>query len=329
MSSLRRLLVIVQPVFAALAFIVLGAVLYRQWDALRAHEWQLRPAWLAVSGACIAAGWLVEIRLWERLLHLLGGRLAYWTAVRLWFTSSIVRYLPGNVWQPLGLTLMCRERGIRTEATLASLSLFHIIHVLAVGPIVVVYLAAWGRNGALATRLGSFSRWWSVLAALPVLFLILRPRAMLSIANGVLAKLGRHPLPLRLGTGRLLQLVGISLTGWLFFSGAFTALVAALALQPAIGFDRAAPHLAVAYPIAFAVGFLSLLTPSGLLVREGMLYLLISPVLGGQNAIIVAIAMRAWEVALDALASASAIALTTSGARRATRAGGAGTAGGT
>ena len=54
------------------------------------------------------------------------------------------------------------------------------------------------------------------------------------------------------------------------------------------------PHLLSSYPVAYAVGYLSFITPSGLAVREGTLYLLLTPILGGGVVAATAVAMRVW-----------------------------------
>lgn len=307
MVSPRRALTAAQPVIIAGAFALLGLLLRSQWSELRAHDWRLRPAWLFASGALIVAGWLLEIRMWQQLLGRLHRGLAYPTAVGIWFASAVVRYVPGNIWQPLSLVARCRLQGVRPEATLASLSLFHVTHLLAVGPIVVLYLATSGSTSAVAAWTGAFSPWWTLLVALPIIYFVCRPSSLIAMANRALIRVGRDPLPLDLTTGGLIAVVGTSFGAWALFSGGFTAL--ALALLPAdVVLGRALPHVVAAYPLAFAVGFLSLITPSGLGVREGMLIALLSPSVGSANAVVVAIGMRAWEVLLDAVAGAIAFA---------------------
>jgi glycosyltransferase 2 family protein len=305
--SLRRALARLQPLFIVVAFALLGVLLRSQWNVLRTHDWRLRPEWLAASGAAVVIGWLIEIRMWQRLLGHLGGRLAYWTSVRIWFISAIVRYIPGNIWQALSLTVRCGEHGIRAEATLASLTLFQIVHTLAIGPIVAVYLATWGRDGPLASRLGTTSAWWAVGVVCPIALFVASPHTLLAVANRALRKLGREPLPLDLSAIQLLRSLATSFVAWMFFCTGFVAFVAAVTSSNRQSFWTAAPHLATAYPVAFAGGMLSIVTPSGLGVREGLLFFLLSPILGGANAIVVALGMRAWEVALDAAVSGLAL----------------------
>lgn len=296
----------VQPIAIVLAFVLLALLLRSQWAALKSLDWHIQPRWLALSGTCIVAGWLVEVALWRRLVAILGGQIGYILAVQLWFASAIVRYIPGNVWQPLSLTARCRAEGIRAETTIASLTLFHVIQLLAVVPIAAVYVATSGATSALARWTQTFSLWYAPLLAVPIIVFVLWPHALIAVANSLLGRIGRDPLPLDLTTRELVTLLGISLGGWLLFSAGFTSL--ALGLLPeeeALG--RWLPHLMAAYPLAFAIGFITLITPSGLAVREGALFVLLSPIVGGGQAVVIALGMRVWEIVLDAVVATAAM----------------------
>jgi hypothetical protein len=296
-SLVRQL---VQPIGIALAFVLLAVLLRSQWDALRSLDWHLRPVWLAPSGACIVGGWLIEVALWRRLVSTFGGQIGYLRATQLWFASAIVRYIPGNIWQPLNLTARCRAEGVRAETTLASLSLFHVIQILAVVPIAAVYVATPGATSGLTAWTPTFSLWWTLPLTIPILVFLLWPHTLIRLANSLLVLAGRDPLPLDLTTTELVVLLGISLAGWLLFSVGFTALALGF-LPQGEPIGSRLPHLMAAYPMAFAIGFISLITPSGLAVREGAIFVLLSPIVGSAYALVIALGMRVWEIVLDAV----------------------------
>src|SRR5262245_22863943 len=202
MSTAQRALTVIRPLLIGLAFVFLGLLLLRQWDSLLTYQWRLRPAWLAVSGICMLGGWLLEVRLWQRALGLVGGRLDFRTAVRIWFPSAIVRFVPGNVWQPLSMATLCQERDVRPEATLASMTLLHLVHLIAIGVIAASYALFWSDEGAASSMLGPLLHWTVIPIVVVAVILLLYPRVMLIAANWILAKLGRRTLPVSLSAGQ-------------------------------------------------------------------------------------------------------------------------------
>jgi uncharacterized membrane protein YbhN (UPF0104 family) len=135
---------------------------------------------------------------------------------------------------------------------------------------------------------------------------VLWPHALIVLANSLVGLVGRDPLPLELTRTELATLLGISLAGWLLFSLGFTALALVFLPQGEVLGDRL-PHVMAAYPVAYAIGFISLITPSGLAVREGAIFILLSPIVGGAQAVVVALGMRVWEIVLDAVLATAAM----------------------
>jgi hypothetical protein len=291
------------------AFGLMGLLVFRQWPSVVRYNWQFQFGWLTLSALGVCAAWFVEIRLWQSALARLGGSLDLSTAISIWFSSSIVRYVPGNIWQPLSLTVRCQARQIAPEVTLTSVLIFHGIQMLAVAAIAALALAAGGPLGLGVAMPLSLSTWWAAAFAVPVILVLTWPRPLLALGNRVLVRFGRPPLPAQVSSGGLVQLFGISAVSWVLASAGFVAFVYGLTRPVGQAFWPLALYLAVAYPVAYAGGFLSLLTPSGLGVREGLLYVLLAPVLGAGGAIGVALAMRVWEVGLEMIVSASVLGL--------------------
>jgi hypothetical protein len=203
------------------------------------------------------------------------------------------------------MTVLCGTRGIEPQVTLASTLLFHTIHLLTVALVTAVYAAAMSPAGA--TRLASLSGWWAAALAAPVILFLLRPRAALSLANALLVRFGRAPLRSEVSTGALLRLFAVCLGSWLAVCAGFTALIRALGLRGDAGFAETLAQVGTAYPVAYAIGFLSFVTPGGLAIREGVLVLLLTPTFGRGPSLVVALAMRAWELMLEAVIGGSVV----------------------
>ena len=97
----RRLagrLLAVALVLAAVLF--LGRTIARNADALRAYDWSVDPGLLAASllAHVLVLAWGVVV--WHRtLLHTTPGPVSLGALQRIWFLSTIAKYIPGKIWQ--------------------------------------------------------------------------------------------------------------------------------------------------------------------------------------------------------------------------------------
>jgi hypothetical protein len=97
--------------------------------------------------------------------------------------------------------------------------------------------------------------------------------------------------------------------GYLLYWGltglAFAALIRSIFPLPA----SAIPLALAGYAAGYAVGFLSLLTPAGLGVREGVLVLALAPVMPAGPALVVALLSRLWMMVFELLGAVVAYLL--------------------
>jgi uncharacterized membrane protein YbhN (UPF0104 family) len=285
-----------QPLFLLLAVLFIAALLRSQWDTLRSYEWRLDPGWLTLSALLMLASWVVEIYIWYLLIYLLGSQLAYGAAFRMWFLTALVRYIPGNVWQPLSLTLYCQQRQIRPEVTLASIVLYQVIVLLATAPIAAFYFQFTGNWGVFTALVGGAAEWLIWAALLPVLIFLFKPGWLIGIMNWLLGKIGRFAIEARLTSLALVLLLALAIFDWVLWGASFATLTLALGHFTQLPLGLFLFHLIAVYPIASAIGLLSAITPSGLGVREGAFYLLLAPVVGGGLITVAALAMRLWNI---------------------------------
>ncbi len=285
-----------QPLFLLLAFLFIAALLRSQWATLRSYEWRLDPAWLALSAGLMLASWAGEVYIWYLLIRLLGSHLPYGAALRIWFLTALVRYIPGNVWQPLSLTLYCQQRNIRPELTLASIALFQVIVLLAITPIAAFYFQLTGNWGIFTDLLAGWANWLIGLALLPLFVFLAKPSWLLAMLNWLLRKVGRVEVQATLSSWHLLLLLLLGAFDWLLWGATFATVTLALGPLTDLPLPMLFFHLMAVYPIGYAIGFLSLFTPSGFGVREGAYYLLLAPMLGGGLVTVAALTMRVWNI---------------------------------
>jgi hypothetical protein len=219
--------------------------------------------------------------------------------VRIWFLSAVVRYVPGNIWQPLSMTFYCQRQGIRPEATLTSILLFQVVVVLAVMPYAGLFMVWSDQRSQLTSLFSQLAPALAALVVMPVVVFLARPGWMLDLLNWGLARVRRPPLQLSLSRLQLMGLVGLAIFHWGLWGMAFTTLAFALGAFDTGEMARFAPYLLFAYPVGYGIGFLAFITPSGLGAREGAYYLLLTPLLEGAFVTAIALAMRVWTIIVE------------------------------
>ena len=283
-------------VVAALAF--LGLLVRSQWSELRTYDWEIEPGWALLALIGLEAAWLFELDTWRRILAGLGGRFSFGRAAEVWYLSNIIRYLPGNVWQFLGMAEMAAEDGVPRISTFTSIVLHQAISTAAGLSLAAVYLAATDQAEWAA-------RFRPVLWLVPLGLLLLQPRLLEAVMNRILAAVKRPPIQVTLTWGQVWVLLFRYVIVWLMLGLAFAALVRSLTL---VSWPDA-PWLIATWVTAYTAGYLSMLTPSGLGVREGVMALLLGQLLPVSVAVVISIVARLWMVAGELLGAGVVLAL--------------------
>src|SRR6266446_5872919 len=216
------------------------------WSQLTAHTFQWNP-WLL--GLAFFGFMLQEVSyglIWQNILARLGARLGLRICLRIYLASEFVRYIPGNVWHILTRILWVGKYGVSRPVAFASILFwrdFGAIGSLPYGPLVDI--------------LGS--------ASIFALLVILHPRVLNGLLNLVLRLLKRNPVQLAVRYRDILLVTLAWCASWLVAGCAFYVLL--LALWPSAPLV-ALPICIGIYALAWDIGFVSFITPSGLGFRE-------------------------------------------------------------
>ena len=258
----RRRWVVVGLQLAAVA-VLLGALGYAFRDAWEEARPRLRHADLVDLGialAILAAYYLLFTIAWQRILRAWGLRIPYFLALQAEMASILAKYIPGAVWVPAARVAALRRVGIRdTALILASVVLEAGLSAVAGVLIFFASLAALGVEDAPIAPLVAFTA---------ICVVGLHPRVFTPLARRVLRPFGGSdfpPLPWRTLLGVTAFYVGTWLVGG----------TAVFFLLRSVGGDpdwTDIPFLAGVSAVAAIVAVLSIITPSGLGVREASMY---------------------------------------------------------
>jgi glycosyltransferase 2 family protein len=261
-----------------------GRSLLRNWDELRSQplEWRVEPFWLILSALTVWAMYALLITAWRLMLGAWGQRLEGWTAARIWTVSSLGKYLPGKVWAIAGMALMAREAGVAPWAATGSAV---VLQVLAIGTGAAV-AGLTGAHALEAARPGAGAALGLlvVVAAAAVAFLLWPPvlrRLLRLVAPESEERIASASGPVTFGVvANLVAWIGYGVALWLLARGLLPG--AGLGLVPAIA----------VFTASYLAGFLALIAPGGLGVREGLFILLLQGPLGIGAATALALASR-------------------------------------
>jgi hypothetical protein len=285
----------VRLAFLALSLGFMALVMRAYWREAIGFRPAFRPGWLALSLAGLLPALAFEAGLWRTLLASLGHRLPIRRSAGMWFVSGLARYIPGNVWQFLGMMELGATSGVPRGATLTSVALHQVFCNLA-GLLVGAPLLADAFGLSPGGRV-------AVGAALVVGMAAVLSPPVLVRANALFTRVARpEGGSVELSAGRVCLILAGYCAYWLTVGLSFSALGRSLGI--AAGEPLA---WASAFCASYVAGYLSLLTPSGLGVREGVLALLLAGVAGPGPAAVVALVARLWLSVAEVVVAAVAV----------------------
>jgi hypothetical protein len=252
---------------AAIAFF-LGWALYGNWEEVRTYHWSFNYPLLALSLGVMLASLFLYAWQWRFSLQRLGASIGFIKVLRTYFIGNLGRYIPGKVWQFLGWFYLFEREGVMTSL----------------------------RSTELSGRL------WPFLIVIPLGLVVIQPSVLEKLLNWGLRLFKRGPVTIELTAWDLARFAALHLLCWLGYGLAFYLFIRALYPVP---LERL-PALVGIFAGAWVIGFLSLLAPGGLGVREGILAYLLGFYLPSHVAIVVTLLSRLWVTAAELIGTALA-----------------------
>ena len=293
------------PLRLVLQVAVPGAAIYfllqsliRNWREVAGYTWRFDIPRLGLSFVvlCLVLGAMTPI--WRTILRRLGYDLPVGRAWRIWFVSNLGRYVPGKVWQVLGMVYLCEREGIPKRVTAVSVVLAQALSTLAAVGLFGVYVLVQGRgiHPAFPYLIGIGLAGGGVL---------IHPRVLQGGINWILRFLGKEGIVLGVTFGQLVRITGLYALSWCGYGAALYLFISSLAPISTSLIWAVIPIFAIAY----TAGLLVLLAPGGLGVREGLLALFLSHHMPAALATPSALSARIWFTLAELVCLAIAAAL--------------------
>ncbi len=284
---------------------VLGVIAYFVWRALATGLKASDFLHLRFSLPYLLASWAVLVCYYAMytggmhvILRLLGAPSSLGRAFKLNFATSVGKYVPGGIWPVFGRLTLGPKLGLPRRVVAPGMVLEA---GLSVAGGLLVFFASLVFGGVLP---GATRSWqWAALAGIVVVGL-LPPVFRRVLGWGFRLARVDAPVP-RLGFATTLGLVAYYAVSWLVAGAALRLYTLALVT----GAPGSVLRYAGAYAAASVTGLVVLLAPGGIGVREGVMTVLLAPLVGGASATVVGFSARAWSTLVELAASAVAVAL--------------------
>ena len=257
---------VVKGLLAVAILAAVGRQFYRDLARPELDEIRLRPGWLVASAGLYLAGLSLSAGFWHRLLHTFGDRPALFTAVRAYFIGHLGKYVPGKAWALMLRGGLVRGPDVRLGVAIIA-SFYEVLTTMAAGALVaaVVFVVDPPDVPGLA--------WHPMLTGLLLLGLCGVPllpgvfNRMVGKAAARFRQVDAFQLP-RLGMGTLALGLGMTAVGWgLLGLSAWATLQGVLPDPPGLTLATWA-QLTGSIGLAYVAGFLAVVLPGGVGVRE-------------------------------------------------------------
>ncbi len=260
---------------AGIIIYILFRTIYNNRQELYDWDWQIN--WLNAVLAIISllTAYITASQAWRVMLHGFGHNVRLHESFRVVYLANLGRYIPGKVWQVIGMVGLAKEVNVPARVSLASFALVQAYALPA--SFLLVPLLLW-RSDALASLEVYRDIVYAFMAVVFLGFLILFfwPNGLDWALNKILKMFKQEPVGYKPSFGNRISIFIWYIITWIFFGLSFHFFLKALIPEPALDFKFATG----AYIAAYNLGYIALISPGGLGVREGVITALLATSLG-------------------------------------------------
>jgi glycosyltransferase 2 family protein len=286
----RRLWIAAQLAFLVALFVFLFFALGDAWSDAAPRLRDADVSDLVLATVLLAVYYCLFVVGWQWILRALGIRVSYSVALQAEMASMLAKYIPGAIWTPLARVVWLRKTGTVAATPVVVSSILLEAGLSAVSG-VLVFAAGLLLVGDVEAPLLPLALFTVVVAAL------LHPRIFRWIAVRVFRPFGGIELP-PLRWSVLLGLLAYYAFSWLVGGAAFLFLIRSVGGEAGL---ESVAYLGGTAAVGAIVAVLSVISPSGLGVREGAMYALVLAVASSGVALGAVVLNRIAITAVEAL----------------------------
>lgn len=274
---------------AVIIFFFLGKQLYQNWHQLSQYELKLNGLFIFISFLVLSASYLLSVASLKISFSAVGERVSFKNIFRITCLSEMGKYIPGKIWSITGYIYLANRLGFSKTKILVSRVLFLAIRITA---------------GIILFSI--INLFYPIMPfflkdILPIILIIvsglilLHPVIFERLLKFFLTKILKTDIKLKLKYKYLIKLLFLSILIWLIYGIWF--FVFTNAIYP-ISITNLWPLTAIFF-LSWFSGFLVFIVPSGLGVREGVMTMLLKPLMPLPVAIVIPIFLRLAAIIAD------------------------------
>jgi len=246
--------------------------------------------WLFIALIIGIISQFFNVLIFSKFLRINITKYNFFQIAKLFFTGQIIRYMPGRIWGILYQVMNSLPDTPKKNIVLANIELMFVAFsgLLTVSTAIIIF----------------FTKFWYfslpvVIFGLTFMILVLRNgwlTIIITIANTFLRKNKQEVTFLPLNLKICFSAVSLFLFGWVIY------LVGWVAIGEA-GYGAKSTYtmllLASTYSISWFLGYISMITPSGIGIREASFLVLSQEILPSSELALLAIVIRLWLLVID------------------------------
>jgi glycosyltransferase 2 family protein len=303
-SVKKNLISIIKWLLIALILFFIARQITTQWELVKGYPWKINWVMLFLSLIVLQIGLFYKSLLWSKVLSCFGEKLPPMRAFRVAYLSNLGRYVPGKVFQFVGIMYLARKEGVREDIAVSSLALVQLMDTPAgIIAIFVYYLML----GLSFDKISHYMPLMILLGVISVaaILIILIPSLLERMLNVILRFIKRPRLEFKLEKKVGFQLLFLYFISWNIFGASLYLFLRAVTDIPMNFFLESC----VVYAASYLVGYWALFAPGGIGVREGAMGVFLAEIGGIITPVALAVGLmsRLWFLAAELSVSVLAL----------------------
>jgi uncharacterized membrane protein YbhN (UPF0104 family) len=274
-NHLKRWWPLCKLLLAVVILLAIGRRFYFDLQDPILEDVTIRPGWVLVSACLYVVGQGFSAAFWHHLMRVFGDKPRRWASVRAYYISQLGKYVPGKAWALILRSALVRGPDVRLGVA-AITAFYEVLTTMAAGVLLAacIFLVQTPEIPGLT--------WSPVLTGLLLLALVGVPllpgvfNLLVSRLAGRFERVESYRLP-RLRHRTLATGILEVACGWIIMGTSLWAMLQAVLPSPPELSVSVWATCAASLALAYVAGFLAIVVPGGLGVREFFLQPLLGP----------------------------------------------------